>query len=427
MLRRNVLIFFVSIPICSVGQQTQLDQKHQLIQSTQPDGTVLEYTYDKVGNRKTYTIQPGTPQQAELEWQNVLPTTFTLEAGATETISGTVLNSSATAAGGHYSRVYLSANTQPSGAALASTFTSGLAGNGTVGHSFTVTIPASTTPGPYNLVLYTDEDNTVPEADNTGNNIAVIPLTVLPPPPLPDVAVLNASIPQSSVAASGSITLSADVQNVGTNGAGEFHVQAYLSSNPTLELYQDLALTQFPDTVDTLAISATVPHAGTLVIPGNTTPGSYYLLLAADPTQSLQELETTNNTVALVLQVTANPNPPVAAFEASSTLLCNGETVQFTDLSDNGATSWSWSFPGGTPSSSTDQHPSVVYDTPGVYDVSLIATNGNGNSSTTATDYIAVGNGTVGNIMWNWVTEESGATPTDIETDANGNIYMTGY
>lgn len=85
------------------------------------------------------------------------------------------------------------------------------------------------------------------------------------------------------------------------------------------------------------------------------------------------------------------PQPPVADFLASSTSICVGNTIGFTDLTTNQPTSWSWSFPGGTPASSTTQNPSVTYSTPGTYDVTLTATNGQGSDVETKLQYIVVG------------------------------------
>ena len=82
--------------------------------------------------------------------------------------------------------------------------------------------------------------------------------------------------------------------------------------------------------------------------------------------------------------------PPVAEFTADQTTVVASSSVQFTDQSTNGPTSWSWTFAGGTPSTSTAQNPSVVYNTPGVYDVSLVATNSNGNDTETKVGYITV-------------------------------------
>ncbi len=84
------------------------------------------------------------------------------------------------------------------------------------------------------------------------------------------------------------------------------------------------------------------------------------------------------------------PQPPVANFAANQTTVPEGATVQFTDQTTNSPTSWSWTFNGGTPSTSTSQNPSVVYSTPGVYDVSLTATNSVGSDNETKVSYITV-------------------------------------
>ncbi len=81
---------------------------------------------------------------------------------------------------------------------------------------------------------------------------------------------------------------------------------------------------------------------------------------------------------------------PIANFTADKQFVCPGMTVNFTDLSTFGPTSWAWTFQGGTPATSTLQNPSIVYNTPGTYSVQLIATNGNGSSTMTQTLYITV-------------------------------------
>ncbi|HOW30950.1 MAG TPA: lamin tail domain-containing protein [Bacteroidales bacterium] len=84
-------------------------------------------------------------------------------------------------------------------------------------------------------------------------------------------------------------------------------------------------------------------------------------------------------------------NPPAFAdFIGSPTTVFQGDYVQFTDLSANNPTSWSWSFPGGTPESSVEQNPLIQYNTFGVYSVTLTATNEFGSGTMIKTDYIHV-------------------------------------
>lgn len=82
--------------------------------------------------------------------------------------------------------------------------------------------------------------------------------------------------------------------------------------------------------------------------------------------------------------------PPVASFTASDIYICAGQTITFTDTSTNIPAGWTWTFEGGTPTSSTVQNPTVTYNTPGVYDVTLVAANYNGTNQVIATDYITV-------------------------------------
>lgn len=68
--------------------------------------------------------------------------------------------------------------------------------------------------------------------------------------------------------------------------------------------------------------------------------------------------------------------PLIADFIASTNTPCPGNSVSFTDISTGNPTSWSWTFPGGTPSNSAQQNPqNIVYNNPGLYDVSLTVTN----------------------------------------------------
>jgi PKD repeat protein len=81
---------------------------------------------------------------------------------------------------------------------------------------------------------------------------------------------------------------------------------------------------------------------------------------------------------------------PTAAFTSDIRIACPGTLVNFSDYSAGSPTSWQWTFQGGNPSSSTAQNPQVVYNTPGTYEVTLVATNGNGNSTSTQTGYITI-------------------------------------
>jgi PKD repeat protein/photosystem II stability/assembly factor-like uncharacterized protein len=84
-------------------------------------------------------------------------------------------------------------------------------------------------------------------------------------------------------------------------------------------------------------------------------------------------------------------NTPVADFIASKTLIPDGCSISFKDLSTGIPSQWSWTFPGGQPSTSSERDPqNILYPAPGIYNVQLIAGNGVGSDTEVKTAYIIV-------------------------------------
>lgn len=81
-------------------------------------------------------------------------------------------------------------------------------------------------------------------------------------------------------------------------------------------------------------------------------------------------------------------SPLSANFESDQNKVCPGETVNYTDLSVGTITSWAWTFEGGNPANSSQQNPSVVYETPGSYDVTLTVSDGTNTNTKTVENYI---------------------------------------
>jgi PKD repeat protein len=114
-------------------------------------------------------------------------------------------------------------------------------------------------------------------------------------------------------------------------------------------------------------------------------PADYILTISASGSNGTPVHKRTAIVRALV------PIEPEANFISNDTSACKGQVLNFTDFSVGPPTSWQWSFPGGTPSSSTIQNPTgIVYDSLGTFDVSLTVTNQLGSSSITRTNYITV-------------------------------------
>ena len=83
--------------------------------------------------------------------------------------------------------------------------------------------------------------------------------------------------------------------------------------------------------------------------------------------------------------------PPSAQIAANKLEVnCLNDTVKFIDHSAvrSNSAQWYWSFPGGSPSSSNQEDPVIVYSQPGSYDVSLTVVDSFGTSSQTYSNFI---------------------------------------
>lgn len=87
----------------------------------------------------------------------------------------------------------------------------------------------------------------------------------------------------------------------------------------------------------------------------------------------------------------SNGEPFVVDFDASASIICEGECISFSDLSVGGSTSWNWTFTGAATTSSSLQNPNnICYNTPGNYSVTLTASNGCSNATLTVPNFIQV-------------------------------------
>ncbi|MBI5915513.1 MAG: choice-of-anchor B family protein [Bacteroidetes bacterium] len=145
--------------------------------------------------------------------------------------------------------------------------------------------------------------------------------------------------------------------------------------------------------------------------------------------------------------VTVTAVPPTAIFSTSGTLGCAPFTVQFTSTSLGNPTSYNWTFPGGTPASSTQQNPAVVYNSAGTYSVQLTVSNAAGSNTASLNQLIQIGsvpttlfgfdvngfdvtftNNSVDAVTYEWTFGDN-ATSTDVNPAhtyaANGNYEVT--
>ncbi len=83
--------------------------------------------------------------------------------------------------------------------------------------------------------------------------------------------------------------------------------------------------------------------------------------------------------------------PLIADFSPSATRLKVGETVIFTDNSVGEPSSWSWEFEGGTPSTSTEENPTIQFNVNNLVTIKLTITRAEDGSSAEVEKVIQVG------------------------------------
>lgn len=83
-------------------------------------------------------------------------------------------------------------------------------------------------------------------------------------------------------------------------------------------------------------------------------------------------------------------NALTAMFYSNVVEVCEGEIIEFYDLSIGDVISWEWTFEGGQPATSSFQNPQILYAESGVYDVTLSVSDGVENHSVTLEDFITV-------------------------------------
>jgi len=83
-------------------------------------------------------------------------------------------------------------------------------------------------------------------------------------------------------------------------------------------------------------------------------------------------------------------NSPTGGFGSDKQVGCSPLMIQFFDQSSGTVDTWEWAFEGGIPATSDIENPLVIFDIPGMYNVSLITTNSAGSDTTLLEDYITV-------------------------------------
>lgn len=145
-----------------------------------------------------------------------------------------------------------------------------------------------------------------------------------------------------------------------------------------------------------------------------------------DADATLGPLDSYGNCIAL-------NSAPVADFTSDITTVNENGAVNFADMSINAPVSWSWTFDGGYPATSTAMNPSVSYKVAGKYNVTLVVTNANGNSTKVKTGYVTVNapvltySSSHGNASKEWINKVTlnGTAYTSNSTGSTGYADLT--
>lgn len=114
-----------------------------------------------------------------------------------------------------------------------------------------------------------------------------------------------------------------------------------------------------------------------------TSPGSYVVSLIATSTAGCTDTFYTSPLGMYLVTTGFTATPPLSG--------CDSLTVQFNNTS-TGAGSYLWNFGNGV--TATDTNPVYTYTVPGIYSVTLTATNGNCSKTVTQNNLITIGNAT---------------------------------
>ncbi len=152
-------------------------------------------------------------------------------------------------------------------------------------------------------------------------------------------------------------------------------------------------------------------------------PNTIVMELEIDPTEQQLYAATYGRGIWRTPLFTPSNQAPVADFTATPLTLCPGDPVHFEDMALEAAPGWTWQFPGGTPSTSTDAEPDVVYPASGTYTASLTLSNAFGNDTHSADITVAY---TGERIDVDLVLDQYGKESSWSITDDIGNVVAYG-
>ena len=242
---------------------------------------------------------------------------------STNTIPGSYLypyvyeyNAGSTVSGYNYIGYYLSTDSVYSvgDTYLYDSYVSSLSGNTSTYATPSLYIPTNTLPGQYYIIAIADYESYVTET-NENNNTRALRITVAQP--IIDLRISSFTASSTNVSSGNYFYPTVLVTNNGTNLAASSYAGFYLSTDSVFSIGDTYLSSYSSGSIDALSSVYIYPS---LYIPTGTANGQYYIIAAADYSNTVSETNENNNTRALAITVSApNVDLRISSFTSSTT------------------------------------------------------------------------------------------------------------
>ena len=280
----------------------------------------------------------ANPTIASIEQPDLVVTRVTAPSaaspGAAISVSTTTRNGGAASATGFRVGVYLSANgvITTDDLLLGMCAVTSLDASSDMLCDLTATLPLTLTPGDYFVGAVADDLGEVVESDEANNSRAAAVATVVSPARTIDLEVVEVTAPDAA-SVGGTIDVTSRTTNPGSTSATDFRIGLYLSEDPAITPADVLLGSCFVSSLDP---AASFVCGASVVIPGATAPGLYYVGAFADDQGAVDESDESNNALAAAggTTVVALPDLTVAEVSAPTTAAAGG-SIQVDAKIDN--------------------------------------------------------------------------------------------